>query len=85
MICGRSDHLSFSFFFLASLRDSPVRKVTVMTGNGGGQTIQNLGSLLPELAKVNIKTAMKSTVEAMGQKQKMGMDMTMDVTIQPKK
>lgn len=56
-----------------------------MTGNGGGQTIQNLTSLLPELAKVNIKTEMKSTVEAMGQKQKMGMDMTMDVTIQPKK
>lgn len=56
-----------------------------MTGAGGGQTVQNLTSLLPELAQVSIKTEMKSEVEAGGQKQKMGMDMTMDVTIQPKK
>lgn len=56
-----------------------------MTGKGGGETVQSMASLLPEMSKVNIKTAMKSTVEAMGQKQKMGMDMTMDVTIQPKK
>jgi hypothetical protein len=56
-----------------------------MTGKGGGTTVQNLTSLLPENSNVKIDTAMKSTVEAMGQKQKMAMDMTMDVTIQPKK
>ena len=56
-----------------------------MTGEGGGTTIQSLNSLLPELAKVKIDTAMKSTVKAGGQSQKMAMDMTMDVTIQPKK
>lgn len=56
-----------------------------MTGNGGGTTVQSLTSLLPDLAKVKIDTSMKSTVKAGGQSQKMAMDMTMDVTIQPKK
>lgn len=56
-----------------------------MRGSGGGTTVQSLKSLLPELAKVKIDTSMKSTVKAGGQSQKMAMDMTMDVTIRPKK
>ena len=56
-----------------------------MKGSGGGTTVQSLSSLLPDLAKVKIDTSMKSTVKAGGQSQKMAMDMTMDVTIQPKK
>lgn len=56
-----------------------------MTGKGGGTTQQPLTSMLPKLSNVKIDTAMKSTVEAGGQTQKMAMDMSMEVTIQPKK
>lgn len=54
-----------------------------MTGKGTGKTTLNLGRLLPDLAEVNVDTAMKSQVEAMGQKQNMSMDMKMGVVIKP--
>lgn len=54
-----------------------------MTGKGTGKTTLNLTRLLPDLAEVSVDTAMKSQVEAMGQKQNMSMDMKMDVTIKP--
>ncbi len=54
-----------------------------MIGKGTGKTTLNLTRLLPDLAEVNVDTAMKSQVEAMGQKQNMSMDMKMGVTIKP--
>jgi len=54
-----------------------------MTGTGKGKTTVRLNQILPELAEVSVDTAMKSQVEAMGQKQAMSMDMSMDVTIKP--